>query len=85
MTFFFSPGPNNPGNRRTIQSQCLCANSSSRRGLKLPLSPKQENYPTVEAWQEAAAGWDHRVARSVLPMMRQWKESQELLKTREPE
>ena len=26
------------------------------RGLKLPLSPKQENYPTVEAWQEAAAG-----------------------------
>ena len=55
------------------------------RGLKLPLSPKQENYPTVEAWQEAAAGWNHRVARSVLPIMRQWKESQELLKTGDPE
>jgi len=55
------------------------------RGLKLPLSPKQENYPTVEAWQEAASGWNHRVARSVLPMMRQWQESQEQLKAGEPE
>ncbi len=54
------------------------------RGLGLPLSPKQENYPTVGAWQEAVSGWNHRIARSVLPMMRKWLESQKLLKTREP-
>ena len=55
------------------------------RVLGLPLSPKQENYPTVEAWEEAVSGWNHRVARSVLPMMRQWQESQEQLKTGETE
>jgi hypothetical protein len=53
------------------------------RGLGLPTSPKRENYPTQEAWEEAATGWNHRVAKAVLPIMSHWKASQEKSKSKD--